>query len=86
MLAVLIFLCLVAGRAIAGEDSIEELTSRADVYAQRMIWVRENRQRIVDCITAAMTSAAELQGTVVPTGGETMLAVPPAGFEWGATY
>ncbi|KAJ1476098.1 hypothetical protein T484DRAFT_1826042 [Baffinella frigidus] len=42
------------GRALAGEDTIDALTSRADMYAARMVWVRENRQKIVDCISAKM--------------------------------
>mmetsp|Transcript_22877 Transcript_22877/g.51592 ORF Transcript_22877/g.51592 Transcript_22877/m.51592 type:complete len:102 (+) Transcript_22877:118-423(+) len=41
------------GRAIAGEDSIESLTSRAAMYADRVKWVRENRGLIVDAIIAA---------------------------------
>eukprot|EP00931_Biecheleriopsis_adriatica_P066805 TRINITY_DN41074_c0_g1_i1.p1 TRINITY_DN41074_c0_g1~~TRINITY_DN41074_c0_g1_i1.p1 ORF type:complete len:438 (+),score=49.93 TRINITY_DN41074_c0_g1_i1:44-1357(+) len=42
------------GRAAAGEDSIKSLTKRADMYARRMDWVRENRPRIVDCVAAHM--------------------------------
>ncbi|KAG8471237.1 hypothetical protein KFE25_009658 [Diacronema lutheri] len=38
------------GRAISGEDTIDSLTTRADMYATRMEWVSANRQRIVDCI------------------------------------
>jgi len=44
------------GRAIAGEDSIESLTSRADMYAQRVVWVRQNKERIVECVKARMTA------------------------------
>ena len=36
------------GRAVAKEDSIKSLTKRADMYAQRMVWVRDNREKIVE--------------------------------------
>lgn len=42
------------GRAASGEDSIASLTKRADMYADRIVWVRENRQKIVDCIKSKM--------------------------------
>mmetsp|Transcript_17429 Transcript_17429/g.32889 ORF Transcript_17429/g.32889 Transcript_17429/m.32889 type:complete len:418 (-) Transcript_17429:148-1401(-) len=42
------------GRAAAGEDSINSLTKRADMYADRMVWVSANRQKIVDSISAKM--------------------------------
>lgn len=35
------------GRAIAGEDSIASLTTRAKMYADRIAWVNRNRQAIV---------------------------------------
>lgn len=35
------------GRAIAGEDSIASLTTRAKMYADRIAWVNTNRQSIV---------------------------------------
>lgn len=39
------------GRAISGQDSIASLTSRADMYAQRVLWVNDNKHRITGCIT-----------------------------------
>ena len=36
-----------AGRAWAGEDSIEPLTSRAEMYAERIRWCAETRDWIV---------------------------------------
>lgn len=42
------------GRAISGEDTIDSLTTRADMYATRMEWVSANRQRIIDCIVQLM--------------------------------
>jgi homoserine kinase type II len=42
------------GRAISGQDSIASLTSRADMYAQRVNWVTENKQNITDCIASRM--------------------------------
>lgn len=42
------------GRALSGEDTIDSLTSRAEMYATRMEWVSANRQRIVDCIAQQM--------------------------------
>ncbi|KAJ1624045.1 hypothetical protein T492DRAFT_882537, partial [Pavlovales sp. CCMP2436] len=42
------------GRAIAGEDTIDSLTTRAGMYATRMEWVRANRQRIVDFLVELM--------------------------------
>ena len=85
------------GRAIAGEDSIDELTSRADMYAQRMVWVRDNRERIVDCILGALAavrgrpadSPEGLASVVVPTRAlsvATADAIAPSGFEWGPTF
>ena len=55
------------------------LTKRADTYAQRMLWVRDNRERIVECVKTRMPQ--EATGVVVPTGA--VEAAPPAGFEWG---
>jgi mannose-6-phosphate isomerase-like protein (cupin superfamily) len=42
------------GRAASGEDSIESLTKRADMYADRIVWVRENRDRIAASCAAKM--------------------------------
>jgi homoserine kinase type II len=42
------------GRAISGQDSIASLTSRADMYAQRVMWVRENKGRISECVAKRM--------------------------------
>ena len=57
------------GRAIAKEDTIESLTKRADMYAARMVWVRDNREKIVECIRAKMPKEAEeeMKGVVAPT-------------------
>ena len=36
-----------AGRALAGEDGIEALTTRAQLYADRVVWVRETGPEVV---------------------------------------
>ena len=38
------------GRALAKEDSIESLTTRADSYANRIRWIYSNKQAIIDMI------------------------------------
>jgi hypothetical protein len=45
------------GRALAGEDSIESLTSRAGAYAKRVKWVNANREAIVNTIAQLMAPA-----------------------------
>ena len=42
------------GRAIAGEDEISALTTRAAMYASRCIWVRDNREAIIKIIDGHM--------------------------------
>jgi Ser/Thr protein kinase RdoA (MazF antagonist) len=42
------------GRALAGEDTIDSLTTRAATYATRMEWVRANRRAITDCLVELM--------------------------------
>lgn len=42
------------GRAISGQDTIATLTSRADMYAQRVTWVNENKDRISECVASRM--------------------------------
>ena len=42
------------GRAISGQDNISSLTSRADMYAQRVLWVNDNKNRISECIRSRM--------------------------------
>jgi len=76
------------GRAIAKEDTIDSLTKRADMYAQRMVWVRDNREKIVECIKSRMPEATEeeVMGSVTPTCNLVGLPPAPAGFEWGATF
>eukprot|EP01036_Dinobryon_divergens_P031397 gene31397-40787_t len=39
------------GRALAGEDSLDSLITRADTYATRVQWIKNNRQAIVDLIS-----------------------------------
>eukprot|EP00955_Chlamydomonas_euryale_P077133 362866-Chlamydomonas_euryale.AAC.4 len=46
------------GRAIAGEDSLESLTSRAPAYARRVKWVNANRDAIQSAIEAKMAAVA----------------------------
>lgn len=41
------------GRAIAGEDSLESLTSRAGAYAKRVKWVNANAGRLAEVIRKA---------------------------------
>lgn len=45
------------GRAIAGEDTIDSLTTRAEMYAARVVWTRQNRTRITHCISSLMIKA-----------------------------
>lgn len=45
------------GRAVAGEDTIESLTSRAASYASRVRWVDENRAAIAAAITSRLPKA-----------------------------
>ena len=42
------------GRAIAKEDTLEALTSRADMYAERIAWVNANADKIVESLTKKM--------------------------------
>jgi Ser/Thr protein kinase RdoA (MazF antagonist) len=42
------------GRALSGQDTIASLTTRADMYAQRVIWVNENKDRITECVAKRM--------------------------------
>lgn len=42
------------GRALSGQDTIASLTSRANMYAQRVAWVDENKERIIECVTKRM--------------------------------
>jgi homoserine kinase type II len=44
------------GRAIAGEDSLESLTSRAASYAKRVRWVNANRDQLVAVIREKMAA------------------------------
>eukprot|EP00277_Geminigera_cryophila_P003996 CAMPEP_0179431170 /NCGR_PEP_ID=MMETSP0799-20121207/16122_1 /TAXON_ID=46947 /ORGANISM="Geminigera cryophila, Strain CCMP2564" /LENGTH=349 /DNA_ID=CAMNT_0021207957 /DNA_START=7 /DNA_END=1056 /DNA_ORIENTATION=- len=43
------------GRSLAGEDTIEAFTKRAQMYADRVVWVNSNRQAIVDAICSKMS-------------------------------
>jgi len=42
------------GRAYAGEDGLDSLTSRAGSYAKRVKWVNANRAAIVDSVNSLM--------------------------------
>lgn len=42
------------GRAVAGEDGFEALTTRAENYFKRLEWIRLHRQEIVDLVAAAV--------------------------------
>jgi len=44
------------GRAITGEDTIDTLTTRANMYAERIIWVRKHEKEIVATISDLMRS------------------------------
>ena len=46
------------GRAIAGEDSLDSLTSRAATYAKRVKWVNANQEAIRETIRNKMRSLA----------------------------
>jgi homoserine kinase type II len=46
------------GRAVAGEDGLESLTSRAGSYAKRVKWVNANRAAIVDTIRGLVLAPA----------------------------
>jgi len=39
------------GRAVAGEDSIDSLTTRAEMYYNRIQWIKTNKGKIVDIIS-----------------------------------
>jgi hypothetical protein len=54
-------------RAIAGEDSLESLTSRAGSYAKRVRWVNANREAIVDAIVDAIVEALGAQRKALAT-------------------
>ena len=45
-------------RAVAGEDSLESLTSRAGSYAKRVRWVDGNRGAIVGAVRQKMKALA----------------------------
>ena len=45
------------GRAIAGEDSLTSLTSRASNYAKRVKWVNANAQRLKEVITVKLLAS-----------------------------
>jgi len=47
------------GRAITGEDTIDALTTRANMYAERIVWVREHESEIVKTILDLMKSKDE---------------------------
>lgn len=56
------------------------------MYAQRMVWVRDNREKIVECIRSRMP-VDDTSGVVVPTGSVAQGEPPaPAGFVWGALH
>ena len=42
------------GRSLAGEDTIEAFTKRAQMYADRVVWVNSNRAAIVEVVCAKM--------------------------------
>lgn len=42
------------GRALSGQDTIASLTTRADMYAQRVLWVNDNKDRITECVAKRM--------------------------------
>uniref|UniRef100_A0A383WLQ4 Aminoglycoside phosphotransferase domain-containing protein n=1 Tax=Tetradesmus obliquus TaxID=3088 RepID=A0A383WLQ4_TETOB len=46
------------GRALAGEDGIDSLTSRAGSYAKRVAWVNANREAIVAAVKERMLQLA----------------------------
>ena len=46
------------GRAIAGEDSLDSLTSRAATYAKRVKWVNANREAIRSTIRNKVSALA----------------------------
>jgi uncharacterized protein (UPF0333 family) len=46
------------GRALAGEDDISSLTSRAGTYAARVVWVNDNADKIMGELKRAMAAAA----------------------------
>jgi hypothetical protein len=45
-------------RAMAGEDSLESLTSRAGSYAKRVRWVNANRGAMVEALGRRMAAPA----------------------------
>lgn len=47
------------GRALAREDGIESLTTRAQTYANRVQWVKKNAGAISELVAAKQAEAAE---------------------------
>lgn len=58
LLLLLPSLLLSPSRALAGEDGIESLTSRAGSYAKRVRWVNDNREAIVAAVKEKMLALA----------------------------
>lgn len=50
--------CALCCRALAGEDGIDSLTSRAGSYAKRVVWVNANREAIVAAVKERMLQLA----------------------------
>ena len=44
------------GRAVAGEDTIDALTTRAQMYADRVAWIKNNSKAIIDMAAARIKS------------------------------
>ena len=48
------------GRAISGEDTIEQLTDRAGGYAKRCTWINSNGDRLIESLRAHLGKKKEL--------------------------
>lgn len=53
-----VFVCALPCSALAKEDGIESLTTRADSYAKRVRWVNANREAIVAAVKDKMLALA----------------------------
>jgi hypothetical protein len=53
-----VVMCVCCCRALAGEDGIDSLTSRAGSYAKRVAWVNANREAIVAAVKERMLQLA----------------------------
>jgi hypothetical protein len=42
------------GRKIGGEDTVEPLTTRAEMYYNRLLWINDHKDEIIDIVKTRM--------------------------------